>query len=512
MRTIRSLGRPRRPATAAGAVRLRPIDWIASAAALLVVIGFTSIVAIPAVADGPAGSAGATTVPRIVADDGVPAADFPPGVGPTDSPSPSPSGSVPEPPRRLPAGRPARRRHGHETQAPGGEPRADAATGRSPALLQRQPPEPHRPASAGATVRLGACVYHEAVTISKALTLQGPAVVEGDNKRSQGIAVRADGVTIDGLTVQHVNDPDLAGAIDVQGVSHFTLKNAIVRNSALICLAVKSSSSVQVLSTELASCGKEGFLVYGDHGVTFQNDRIHGNNAAGRYDTGWEAGGGKAGASSSLVFKGNRSYGNDGPGLWCDAGCSNVTFSGNRVYGNSRAGIMAEISSGITITGNDVWENGWGFTTWGWGAGILVSSSAAVTVSGNTVAWNADGISVVGQDRGNAANNDVHDVVVRANTIVMAHEPGDGSDVMGLAWLQDWNGVLFAGGSANGGSGNAYWWSAAAPHCAYDWNGCLSSLSDFNATPGEQGGVLLSSSTKAARLAAAGIPASPAHH
>ena len=508
MRKIRSAGQP-----GVAATRLRPIHWIASAAALIVVLSFTSLVAIPAVATGPWGAAGVTTVPRIVADAGVPAADFPPVVLPSDGASPVPTGSSTASP--APAATQAARTGG-----------GAATTPRPPASGPRPTPRPAGPlpscngslqslidaASAGATVRLGACVYHEAVTINKAITLQGPAVVDGDNKRTEGIAVRADGVTIDGLTVQHVNDPDLAGAIDVQGVSHFTLKNAIVRSSALICLAVKSSSSVQVLSTELASCGKEGFLIYGDHGVTFQGDRIHGNNAAGHFDTGWEAGGGKAGASSSLVFRGNRSYDNDGPGLWCDAGCSNVTYSGNRVYDNSRAGIMAEISSGITITGNDVWENGWGFTTWGWGAGILVSSSSSVTVSGNTVAWNADGISVVSQDRGDATDNDVHGVTVRDNTIVMAHEPGDGSDVMGLAWLQDWNGVLFASGSANGGSGNAYWWSTAAPRCAYDWNGCLSSLSDFNATPGEQGGVLLSSSTKAARLAAAGIPASPAHH
>jgi len=173
---------------------------------------------------------------------------------------------------------------------------------------------------------------------------------------------------------------------------------------------------------------------------------------------------------------------------------------------------MAEISSGLTISGNAVWENGWGFTTWGWGAGILVSSSAVVTVSDNTVAWNADGISIVSQDRGSAAVNDVHGVTVRDNTIAMAPQPGDGSDVMGLAWLQDWNGVLFAAGSGNGGSGDSYWWSGAAPRCAYDWNGCLSSLGDFNATPGEQGGVILSASTRAARLSAAGIPASPAHH
>ena len=496
---------PRQP------VRLRPIDWITSAVALIFVLSFTSLVALPASAGGAAtGSAGSAPVPRIVANDGMPASDFPAVPGPTGSPSASATWS----PGATP------------TQGTPAHPGSAAAPTPRPAATPRPTPKPAGPlpscgtslqslidaAAAGSTVHVGACTYHEAVTINKPLTLQGPAVVDGDNQRTRGISVRANNVTIDGLTVQRINDPDYVGAIDVQSVSGFTLRNAVVRNSAIICLVITNSSGARVLSSELTGCGKEGFFLGSDKGVTLQGDRIHGNNLAGHYDTGWEAGGGKASGSSNVVFKGNYAYGNNGPGLWCDGGCSNVTFSGNRVYGNSRAGIMVEISSGATISGNAVWENGWGFTTWGWGAGILVSSSAAVSVSGNTVAWNADGIAVISQNRGSAAWNDVHDVSVHDNTIVMAPQPGDGSDVMGLAWLQDWSGVLFAAGSHNGGSGNDYWWSGAVPRCGYEWNGCSASLSAFNATPGDEGGVAISSATKVARLSAAGIPAAPHGH
>jgi parallel beta-helix repeat protein len=188
-----------------------------------------------------------------------------------------------------------------------------------------------------------------------------------------------------------------------------------------------------------------------------------------------------------------------------------VTVTGNRIYGNSTAGIMLEVSSHATVSGNAVWENGWGSTAWGWGAGILVSSSSSVAVSGNTVAWNADGISIISQNRSDAPGSIVDDTV-RDNTIVMAPQPGDGSDVMGLAWLEDWNGVLFASSSHNSGAGDDFWWAGAAPRCAYDWNGCYDTLGAFNGTAGEQGGALLSSATRAARLAAAGIPSGPQHH
>ncbi len=90
----------------------------------------------------------------------------------------------------------------------------------------------------------------------------------------------------------------------------------------------------------------------------------------------------------------------------------------------------------------------------------------------------------------------------------MAHEPGDGSDVMGLAWLQDWSGVLFASGSAQRRQRQCLLVVGRGAPLRLRVERLPASLSDFNATPGEQGGVAISSATKAARLAR---PASPPH-
>ncbi|MFI5261354.1 MAG: nitrous oxide reductase family maturation protein NosD, partial [Candidatus Limnocylindrales bacterium] len=247
----------------------------------------------------------------------------------------------------------------------GASPSADRSTPGTIAPPAAAPPPPPKPkptphpgapcgtslqslvngAASGSTVYLGACTYHESVRINKPLALVGPATIDGDNSR-QGISVTASHVTIDGITVRRVVSGAYQGAVNVQGVSDFTLRHAVIRDSSTICLAIAGGTGHVVTSSVLTGCGKEGYFLNGVTNTVFQGDRISGNNAAGKYNPNWEAGGGKAIASSHLTFKGNQSYDNDGAGFWCDEGCSSVTFSGNRAYRNRGAGIMFEISSG----------------------------------------------------------------------------------------------------------------------------------------------------------------------
>ncbi len=81
---------------------------------------------------------------------------------------------------------------------------------------------------------------------------------------------------------------------------------------------------------------------------------------------------------------------------------------------------------------------------------------------------------------------------------------------MALAWLQDWGGVLYASGSNNRGTANEYWVSVAEPQGGrFNWNGGKSTLTDFNATPGEESGRYLSTAQKDSALAGAGVPMTP---
>jgi parallel beta-helix repeat protein len=298
------------------------------------------------------------------------------------------------------------------------------------------------------------------------------------------------------------------GGVQVSGVSRFTLRNARLISNAGAGLSIHWGSGHRVLDSELGHNGQIGFSIGDVSDTLIARNWIHDNNRSYAFDAGWEAGGGKFGRSSNVVLEGNRVHHNGGPGLWGDISANGSTFRNNRIHHNGDAGIAFEISTGATITGNVIWENGWHQTAWGWGGGIVLSSSGGANVYGNTLAWNGDGISVISQnrpDRAPVTNNEIRD-----NVIILGPQPGDRSDKILLGWLQDWAGGMYAAASNNRGSGNRYWTSIPEPQWArFVWNGSVDTLEKFNATPGEEGGSYLTTSQMTAHLQGLSVPTSP---
>jgi parallel beta-helix repeat protein len=339
------------------------------------------------------------------------------------------------------------------------------------------------------------------------MTSTGPAVIDGGGVRSSWMSVTASNVVVDGLTMRNAAAGSYqSGSLDVSG-SAFTLRNASLSGGSYADLRLWNGSGHTITNTTFSAARAIGILGWNFTDSLISGNRITGNNTGGA-DPGSDAGGIKLGQVSRITITGNEADTNNGPGIWCDVFSSAVTISTNRVHDNTRHGILYEVSSGGSITGNRVWENGWGFPAWGWGGGIVVSSSGTTDVGNNTVAWNADGISVVSQSRSGSptvAGDHVHD-----NVVAIAPQPSDSSDKMAIAWLQDWSGVMYAAGSSNTGSGNAYWASVPEPQWArFNWNGAISTLASFNGTPGEEGGTYLTSSALSTVLANAGMPANP---
>jgi len=338
--------------------------------------------------------------------------------------------------------------------------------------------------------------------------------IDGEWIRTYGFVVGANDVTIEGFAVTGTTNPAQDGAVRVRNASRFTLRAASIHHTGGACISIKGGSGHRILDSELAYCEQQGFHLASVSDTVVARNTIHHNNPNRVYDSSWEAGAGKAAGASGLVFESNEVYSNLGPGLWCDLDCRNVTFSNNRIHHNEKAGIFFEISDGALITGNQVWDNGWGKTAWGWGAGILVSSSRNVEVANNLVAWNADGISVISQQRSDGNHfrpgisnwDSVVNISVHHNDIVLAPQTSDTSDKYMLAWLQDWTGVMFDPASSNLGSSNRYWHAQAEPTRRFAWNGGLSLVTDFNATPGEAGGRYLTVTERDTMLAAAGVP------
>jgi nitrous oxidase accessory protein NosD len=354
-------------------------------------------------------------------------------------------------------------------------------------------------AAPGATITIPPCTYHEKVRVTKPLTINAAgAIIDGDNVRDVGVAILADDVTISGLTVTHVKSDAHVGAVWTTGVSRFTFRGGVARDSSTVCISLNGGTGHRVLDSELSGCAKEGYFMNGVSDTLFSGNRIHDNNTAFVWDPADEAGGGKTMASQRVTFDGNEVDHNGGPGIWFDNGVLDVSATNNRVHDNDRAGIFFEISDGARIFGNAVWNNGFGFAAWGYGAGITVSSSDRADVHDNTVAWNARGISVISQAR----PLQPHSGTVVHDNVVVSRE---GTFVAG--WYDDHGDTLFNAPNANTGYGNRYWVGATEPSTdRFGWGGPKSSLAEYNATPGEEGAAYMTAAERDAALQAAGIP------
>lgn len=369
-------------------------------------------------------------------------------------------------------------------------------------------------AAAGSIVQVGNCVYREQVTITKRLTLKGPATLAAE-WREYAFVIAASDVTIDSFTVTGGTARSSDGVVHVSGVNRFTFRNGKVtgaRNGS--CIDIKGGSGHKIMDSELSYCAQEGWHVHDwASDVLITRNHNHHNNPNARYDFGHEAGGGKISRSVVNITK-NHIHHNLGPGVWCDPCFSGTVISGNRIHHNASAGIFYEASAGGRITANRVWENAWwGESEWAWGygAGILVSSSRTTEVAGNIVAWNQDGIVVLSQQRSDSPGNDhnyVHD-----NTIALAPQPAaSGDEAFALGWLQDWSGGMFSTVKANRGAGNDYWHSSRSNPSRFAWGSWISTLSAFNSTPGEHDGRYITTAYKDALLKSVGVPAWPAAH
>jgi len=205
----------------------------------------------------------------------------------------------------------------------------------------------------------------------------------------------------------------------------------------------------------------------GGMNLTVQSNKIYYNNFAG-YSYNWEAGGAKFANAITVVIRYNYSYNNGGPGLWNDINSEGVTYDENETFGNVEAGILSEISTNITISGNYIFDDGFnpsGTGPWG-GAGILIVDSNTVSVYSNTLVNCMNGIVGVIEGRGDAPNGqpyELQNLSVEGNTITQATGTASGIAIDGTGPT---NSVytrmnnIFTGNTyhlATSGGGYLYW-------------------------------------------------------
>jgi parallel beta-helix repeat protein len=329
--------------------------------------------------------------------------------------------------------------------------------------------------------------------------------------RQRWVEVKADGVSIQGFTMRHCVNDSQSGCIASDQHSGVTVSGNTLSETHGGVVGLFHGSNLKILRNDISHGGQIGVTMSGVTDSLVQGNRIHENNFRKDFNAGWEAGGMKSTHATHLSMDNNEVYLNRGPGLWCDIECQDVTFSNNRVHDNEANGISYEISHAARIYGNVVWNNGWGFHSWGWGAGIMIQNSDHSEVYNNIVAWNAHGISVIEQDRRDGSvQHPITEAYLHDNTIVMQ----DGFEQFAVAWLTDCKDCrIFDPDSNNRAERNAHGFSGAGEANAkgrFTWGGKkYNRLAEFSSTPGGKNDRYLSPAEQNKILSAAGVPLSP---
>ena len=325
--------------------------------------------------------------------------------------------------------------------------------------------------------------------------------------RERWIVGASDGVTVDGIEMRHAGLDGLWNG----GYSGWTVRGNDLSYAHAKNLALTLGDSLVAEDNDIHHGGQLG-MSSNDARIEIVDNRIYENNTEG-FDPDWEAGGMKIAQPRAARISGNEVHHNGDIGIWTDVvngRQTSVEVSGNRVHHQPRQGIRVEITKNFSVHDNVVWENGWGEGDSYSGAGIVVAGSRNGTVNDNVLAWNASGIGVVQQDR-RGAEEQSYDattkVVLTGNRIIADEVPGSANHAAVF-----WNGTsgLYAPGSNNGGSDNAYWFDGPEGETRrFKWDRRIETLADYNATPAEKGARYLKDAEKTALLKENKLPSAP---
>jgi len=311
------------------------------------------------------------------------------------------------------------------------------------------------------------------------------AVLDGGDTRAYAFrSSSAKNVTIRGFVIKRFNSPLQAGAVHSFGATGWTIENNHITDNA--ATGVATDSGARVLNNLLDWNGQQGYAAHGSN-ILYEGNEIAFNNHNLTVDATWEAGGGKAWATSNAVFRANNVHDNGGNGLWDDTNNIYITYEGNTVSNNWGAGIYHEIGYNATIVHNTVKANG---TTsspgggqdngWLWNAGIQLRGSGALTadapilISNNTITDNYNGIALLespasgctGSSEGAYGPCVIKNILVKDNIVTMnqgatgAVQDGAGNSVFTSRNVKFENNTYRLGSTNHPNDGHSYGWFA----------------------------------------------------
>ena len=286
-------------------------------------------------------------------------------------------------------------------------------------------------------------------------------------------------VQISNLTIEKYASLGGTGAIDgAAGSSYWQIEGNEIRYNH--GRGITSGNGMYIYKNNIHHNGQLG-IGGGGTNISVQNNQISYNNYAG-YSYYWEAGGAKFGNVETLVVQYNYSYNNAGPGLSNALNSEGVTYDENETSGNMEAGILSELSSNITVSGNYIFNDGSnpsGSGPW-WGAGILIVDSSTVSVRSNTVINCMNGIVGVIANRGAAPDGQpfvLQNLSVEGNSITQTTGTAagiaiDGGTISNEVYI-NMNNIFTDNAYVLANPAGDYFYWAGQPMTLAEWAGTL---------------------------------------
>lgn len=192
-------------------------------------------------------------------------------------------------------------------------------------------------------------------------------------------------LVIRNLIVEKYANPGQVAAIHSTNSDRVRIEGNVVRLNHGAGIHVCCGRDGRIVDNDVYAQGQIGLGSYSATDLLVEGNEIHHNNHAGYWPS-WEAGGSKIVRSLRAVVRRNHSYSNEGTGMWTDIDNVDALVEENVVHDNARHGLYHEISYAAVFRNNTVYRNA--------AHGIVIDSSPNVEVTGNSVwdnGWGWDG-------------------------------------------------------------------------------------------------------------------------
>lgn len=245
----------------------------------------------------------------------------------------------------------------------------------------------------GGTVHVNSGIYYENVLVNKTVDLQGSdkatTIIDGGGSGNV-VYVTADGVSINGLTIQNSGGTGYDSGVDIDSNSNTISNNIIINNREGVRL--RQSKTLNVISDNtVTSNSVDGIWLYYADGNTISGNTISSNLRGIIFQS-----------SNDNSISSNTLNSNTNEGIYLEYSDNRNTISSNTLSGNMFGVFLKSSSNENTISSNT-------FSSHSNNGVRIMDSCSNNEITGNTFTNVHDGIRLFGSDNNNITENTFND-------------------------------------------------------------------------------------------------------